>query len=78
MTLLYMRDLLESDPSTEYEHFVRQLFEASGLEGWTTKRTGDDGVDAVVTNPDPMIGGLTSDVSLVCSKMSVQAENMNS
>jgi hypothetical protein len=34
-------------------------FEASGLEGWTTERTGDDGVDAVVTNRDPMIGGLT-------------------
>ena len=44
---------------TEFEHFVRQLFEARGLEGWTTERTGDDGVDAVVTNPDPMIGGLT-------------------
>jgi restriction system protein len=31
---------------TEFERFVRQLFEASGLEGWTTERTGDDGVDA--------------------------------
>jgi len=51
-------DLTTMTP-TEFEHFVRQLFEASGLEGWTTKRTGDDGVDAVVTNPDPMIGGLT-------------------
>jgi len=44
---------------TEFEHFVRQLFEARGLEGWTTERTGDDGVDAVVINRDPMIGGLT-------------------
>ena len=51
-------DLTKMTP-TEFEHFVRQLFEARGLEGWTTKRTGDDGVDAVVTNPDPMIGGLT-------------------
>jgi restriction system protein len=51
-------DLTEMTP-TEFEHFVRQLFEARGLEGWTTERTGDDGVDAVVTNPDPMIGGLT-------------------
>jgi restriction system protein len=51
-------DLTTMTP-TEFEHFVRQLFEASGLEGWTTERTGDDGVDAVVTNRDPMIGGLT-------------------
>lgn len=43
----------------EFEHFVRQLFEARGLEGWTTERTGDDGVDAVVLNRDPMVGGLT-------------------
>lgn len=51
-------DLTKMTP-TEFEHFVRQLFEARGLEGWTTDRTGDDGVDAVVTNPDPMVGGLT-------------------
>jgi restriction system protein len=51
-------DLTEMTP-TEFEHFVRQLFEASGLEGWTTERTGDDGVDAVVINRDPMVGGLT-------------------
>ena len=51
-------DLTQMTP-TEFEHFVRQLFEARGLEGWTTKRTGDDGVDAVVLNPDPIIGGLT-------------------
>jgi restriction system protein len=43
----------------EFEHFVRQLFEARGLEGWTTERTGDDGVDAVVLNRDEMVGGLT-------------------
>jgi restriction system protein len=51
-------DLTKMTP-TEFEHFVRQLFEASGLEGWTTERTGDDGLDAVVINRDPMIGGLT-------------------
>jgi len=51
-------DLTQMTP-TDFEHFVRQLFEARGLAGWTTKRTGDDGVDAVVLNPDPMIGGLT-------------------
>ena len=44
--------------ATEFEHFVRQLFEARGLKGWTTERTGDDGVDAVVLNPDPLVGGL--------------------
>lgn len=44
---------------TEFEHFVRQLLEARGLKGWTTDRTGDDGVDAVVLNTDPIIGGLT-------------------
>lgn len=51
-------DLTRMTP-TEFEHFVRQLFEARGLEGWTTERSGDDGVDAVVLNRDPMVGGLT-------------------
>jgi hypothetical protein len=51
-------DLLKMDP-TQFEHFVRQLLEARGLEGWTTKRTGEDGFDAVVINRDPFIGGLT-------------------
>lgn len=30
-----------------------------GMEGWTTERTGDDGIDAVVLNRDPIIGGFT-------------------
>ncbi|MGH3950025.1 MAG: restriction endonuclease [Pseudonocardiaceae bacterium] len=51
-------DLIEMT-STEFEHFVRQVFEAMGMEGWTTERTGDDGIDAVVLNRDPIIGGLT-------------------
>jgi hypothetical protein len=51
-------DLTKMTPD-EFEHFVRQLFEARGLEGRTTERTGDDGVDAVVLNRDPMVGGLT-------------------
>jgi restriction system protein len=51
-------DLTKMTP-TEFEHFVRQLFEARGLEGWTTERSGDDGVDEVVINRDPMVGGLT-------------------
>ena len=29
-------DLTKLTP-TEFEHFVRQLFEARGLEGWTTR-----------------------------------------
>jgi len=51
-------DLTKISP-TEFEYFVRQLFEASGLEGWTAERSRDDGVDAVVINRDPMVGGLT-------------------
>jgi restriction system protein len=51
-------DLTKMTP-TEFEHFVRQLFEVRGLEGWTTERSGDNGVDAVVINRDPMVGGLT-------------------
>lgn len=51
-------DLTAMTP-TEFEHFVRQVFESMGMEGWTTDRTGDDGVDAVVFNKDPIIGGLT-------------------
>jgi hypothetical protein len=48
-------DLTKMSP-TEFEHFVRQLFEASGLEGWITQRSGDDGVDTVVINRDPLVG----------------------
>ncbi len=51
-------NLMEMTP-TEFEHFVRQVFESMGMEGWTTERTGDDGIDAVVLNRDPIIGGLT-------------------
>jgi len=53
-----LTDLTKITP-TEFEHFVRQLLEARGLQGWTTNQKGDDGVDAVVVNPDPLIGGLT-------------------
>lgn len=51
-------DLTKLSP-TEFEHFVRQLLEATGLEGWTTERSGDDGVDAVVLNRTSLVGGLT-------------------
>ena len=43
----------------DFEHLVRQLFEAMGMQGWTTTASKDDGVDAVVVNPTPFVGGLT-------------------
>jgi restriction system protein len=49
---------MEMSP-TEFEHLVRQLFEAMGMEGWTTRPSNDDGVDAVVVNRTPLVGGLT-------------------
>jgi restriction system protein len=53
------RSDLTAMTATEFEHFVRQVFESMGMQGWTTDRTGDDGVDAVVFNKDPIVGGLT-------------------
>lgn len=44
---------------TQFEHLVRQIFEAMGMEGWTTEQNYDDGVDAVVFNKSPMVGGLS-------------------
>jgi restriction system protein len=51
-------DLMDMSP-TEFEHLVRQVFEAMGMEGWTTHHSYDDGVDAVVVNRTPLVGGLT-------------------
>lgn len=52
-------DLITLTP-TEFEHLVRQLFEAlPGMQGWTTQASGDDGVDAVIFNDTPITGGLT-------------------
>lgn len=52
-------DLMEMTP-TEFEHFVRQVFESmEDIQGWTTERTGDDGIDAVVINRNSVVGGLT-------------------
>jgi restriction system protein len=42
---------------TEFEHLVRQLFEAIGMQSWVTQASKDDGVDAVAINEDPFIGG---------------------
>jgi restriction system protein len=45
-------DLMDLTPD-EFEHLVRQIFEATGLEGWTTAHSKDDGVDAVMVNKTP-------------------------
>lgn len=50
-------DLMQMSPGN-FEHLVRQLFEAQGLEGWTTTQSNDDGVDAVITNKTSVVGGL--------------------
>lgn len=50
-------DLVQLTP-TEFEHLVRQLFEAVGMECWVTQASRDDGVDAVAINPDAVVGGL--------------------
>jgi restriction system protein len=50
-------DLLGMTP-TEFEHLVRQLFEAMGMKAWATQASKDDGVDAVAVNEDPVFGGL--------------------
>jgi restriction system protein len=50
-------DLLELTP-VEFEHLVRQLFEKMGMTAWVTQASRDDGVDAVATNKDPIVGGL--------------------
>ena len=49
--------LVEQSP-TEFEHLVRQLFEAMGMKSWVTQASRDDGVDAVAVNEDPIMGGL--------------------
>jgi restriction system protein len=50
-------DLLAMSP-TEFEHFIKQLFEEMGMKSWVTQASKDDGVDAVATNEDPVFGGL--------------------
>jgi restriction system protein len=55
----YRDDLMTITP-TEFEHLVRQLFEAlPGMEGWTTRASKDDGIDGVIFNNTPITGGLT-------------------
>jgi restriction system protein len=50
-------DLLDMTP-TEFEHLVRQIFEAMGMKSWKTQDIKDDGVDAVAVNENPVFGGL--------------------
>lgn len=50
-------DLLDLKP-VEFEHLVRELFEAMGMKSWVTQASLDDGVDAVVVNEDPITAGL--------------------
>jgi restriction system protein len=44
---------------TNFEHLVRQIFEAQGAEGWTTQQSNDDGVDAVIVQRRALMGGLS-------------------
>lgn len=51
------RNLLKLSP-TEFEHLVRQLFEAMGAEAWNTIPSKDGGVDAVATSKNLFFGGV--------------------
>ncbi|WP_405451938.1 restriction endonuclease [Streptomyces erythrochromogenes] len=50
-------DLTDLSP-TEFEHMVRRLFEAIGLDSVNTRPSQDEGVDAVAMNTDPVMRGL--------------------
>jgi restriction system protein len=50
-------DLLALKP-VEFEHLIRQLFEAIGMKSWVTHASRDEGIDAVAVNEDPVVGGL--------------------
>jgi restriction system protein len=50
-------DLLALKP-VEFEHLIRELFEARGLKSWVTQSSKDEGVDGVAVNEDPIVGGL--------------------
>lgn len=43
----------------EFEHLIREVLKATGLEGWTTTGSHDGGVDAVMINRTPLRSGLT-------------------
>jgi restriction system protein len=50
-------DLLALKP-VEFEHLIRELFEAVGMRSWVTQASRDDRVDGVAVNEDPVVGGL--------------------
>jgi restriction system protein len=50
-------DLLDMTP-WEFEHLIRQIFEAMGMKSWVTQASKDDGVDALAVNEEPVFGGL--------------------
>ncbi len=49
-------DLFEMDP-LEFEELVAELFRRRGLRTSTTARSGDEGVDVLAEDPDPITGG---------------------
>ncbi|MEU0761143.1 restriction endonuclease [Streptomyces microflavus] len=52
------RPVLMDLTPTEFEHLIRQLFEAIGLDSVNTQPSKDEGVDAVAMNTDPVMRGL--------------------
>ncbi|MEU8137036.1 restriction endonuclease [Streptodolium elevatio] len=52
------RPVLMDLTPTEFEHLVRQLFEAIGLDSVNTQPSKDEGVDAIAMNTDPVMKGL--------------------
>lgn len=50
-------DLYEMDP-VDFENLVADLFRQRGLAVMTTQRSGDEGVDVIAEDPDPITGGL--------------------
>ncbi|MEU6709764.1 restriction endonuclease [Streptomyces wuyuanensis] len=51
------RPVLVKLTPTEFEHLIRQLFEAIGMEAWNTQASKDEGVDAVAISRDPVFNG---------------------
>ncbi len=51
------RPVLVKLTPTEFEHLIRQLFEAIGMEAWNTQASKDEGVDAVAVSKDPVFNG---------------------
>jgi len=49
-------DLFEMDP-IEFEDLIAELFRRMGMQVETTARSGDQGVDVVAVDPDPIRGG---------------------